>query len=257
MIRLFAILLLFVTLPGRSESAADRLTAAGVAEFMAAYQSWDGTRFAAAAETFRQASTNIPATATNFYWLGVAQFHRMLQLRSLPDPSPLAAAAEAAMDAAVKALTAAVKKEERHAESHALLGTIYGMKINGSVLRAAWFGPRVAWHRDLAMASGADNPRVRYLLGLCQFHTAKKPAARREALATLLAAEKLFVAEAKTAAAPLEPRWGHSSCLTFIGRAYEALGQPKEAAEYFRKALAEHPTDHLAREGLARATGKK
>ena len=63
---------------------ADQLTAAGVAEFTAAYQAWDGQRFAAAAELFRQASTNAPASSTNFYWLGAAEFHRMLQLRSLP-----------------------------------------------------------------------------------------------------------------------------------------------------------------------------
>ena len=45
-------------------------------------------------------------------------------------------------------------------------------------------------------------------------------------------------------------------CLTFIGRTYEALGQRTEAADYFRKALARHPADHTAREGLARVTKK-
>ena len=107
------------------------------------------------------------------------------------------------------------------------------------------------------MEFGAQNPRVRYLLGTCQFHTAKKPAAQREALATLLSAEKLFAAEAQRAAGPLEPRWGRSSCLTFIGRTYELLGQRAEAADYFRKALAEHPADHVAKEGLARVTERK
>ena len=52
-------------------------------------------------------------------------------------------AADAAMDAALAALETAVKLDERHAESHALLGTLYGMKINGNLLRAARFGPRV------------------------------------------------------------------------------------------------------------------
>ena len=57
--------------------------------------------------------------------------------------------------------------------------------------------------------------------------------------------------------APLEPRWGYSSCLTFIGRTYESLGETTKAAEYFRKALAEHPADHLAQDGLKRVTEKK
>ena len=150
-----------------------------------------------------------------------------------------------------------MKLDERHAESHALLGTLYGMKIDGNLLRGARFGPRVQKHQKQALEFGADNPRVRYLLGTCQFHTAKKPAAQREALATLLAAEKLFAAEAQRPAGPLEPRWGRSSCLTFIGRTYELLGQRTEAADYFRKALAQHPADHLAKEGLARVTEKK
>jgi hypothetical protein len=97
---------------------------------------------------------------------------------------------------------------------------------------------------------------VRYLLGTCQFHLAKKPAAQRQALATLLAAEKLFAAEARRPAGPLDPRWGCSSCLTFIGRTYELLGQRAAAAAYFRQALSEHPADYVAKQGLARVTEK-
>jgi len=257
MIRLVSILMLCSVLLARAESAADKLTAAGIAEFTGAYQAWSGARFAVAAKTFRRASTNASATATNFYWLGAAEFHRMLQLQNSPGSETNKSASAAALDSAVDALMAAVTLNERHAESHALLGTLYGMKINGSVLRAVRFGPRVQKHQDLALASGACNPRVQYLLGMCRFHTAKKPAAWRETLATLLAAEKLFVAEAKTAAAPLHPRWGNDSCLTFIGRTYELLGQPKDAADYFRKALAIHPQDHVAQDGLKRVAAKK
>jgi tetratricopeptide (TPR) repeat protein len=112
-------------------------------------------------------------------------------------------------------------------------------------------------HRDLAIALGADNPRVSYLFGMCQFHTASKPAAWQETLTTLLAAEKLFESESKRANDSSEPRWGRSSCLTFIGQAYERLGQKVKSAEYFRKALAEHPADHLAKTGLARVAENK
>jgi tetratricopeptide (TPR) repeat protein len=250
------LLALWAALPARADGLADPLAARGVAEFTAAYQAWDGARFGAAADLFLQASTNGPASATPFYWLGVAQFHRMLQLRSLPPSRTNELAADKAMDAALAALNRAVKLDARRAESHALLGTLYGMKIDNGV-RAAWFGPRVDKHRKQALALGPDNPRVRYLLGTCQFHTARKPPALREALANFLAAEKLFVAEAARPAGPLEPRWGYASCQTFIGRTYERLGQRAEAAAYFRKALARQPSDHLAGEGLARVTDKQ
>lgn len=246
--------MLFAALPARADAVSDKLTVVGIAEFTAAYQAWDGARFGAAAELFRQASTNASATVTNFYWLGAAEFHRMLVVRANPTNAP---AADAAMEEALAALTTAVKLDGRYAESHALLATLYGMKINGSVLRAAWYGPRVAKHRSQAMEFGATNPRAQYLLGMCQFHTAKKPAEWREALTTLLAAEKLFQDEDKVRGGPLDPRWGHDSCLTFIGRAYEMLGQPTEAADNFRKALAMHPQDSVARAGLERVTEKK
>ena len=257
MSRWFAILILFTALSARADVRADKLTAAGIAEFTAAYQAWDGKRFSAAAGIFRQATTNASASCTNYYWLGTAWFHRMLQLQNVSANPTNATAAEAAMDAAAEALTVAVKLDERHAESHALLGTLYGMKINGSVLRAAWFGPRVAKHCGKATEYGASNPRVQYLLGMCEFHTAKKPAAWSETLTTLLAAEKLFEAEAEVPGGPLDPRWGRSSCRTFIGRTYESLGERAKAAEYFRKALAEHPVDHVAKDGLKRVTEKK
>lgn len=241
----------------QADNRVNKLAAAGVTEFTAAYQAWDGARFAAAAELFRRATTNAPANATNFYWLGAAQFHRMLQLQTASGNRTNKTAARAALDAAVDALTVAVKLDESHAESHALLGTLYGMKINGNLLRGARFGPRVARHQELALKHGKSNARVQYLLGMCQFHTANKPAEWQAALQTLLKAEKLFEAEAKTVAAPLDPRWGYDSCLTFLGRTYELLGQRKEAVDYFRKAVAMHPADHLAKEGLARVAERK
>jgi tetratricopeptide (TPR) repeat protein len=253
----FILIGLLATLSVPAGAASNDLSSTGVAEFTAAYQAWDGAQFATAAELFRQASTNAPRNVTNFYWLGAAQFHRMLQLQNAPGSRTNEAAAKAALDAAVDALTLAVKLDERHAESHALLGTLYGMKINGNLLRGVRFGPRVAKHQELALKHGASNPRVQYLLGMCQFHTANKPADWQAARQTLLKAEKLFETEAKTTAAPLDPRWGFDSCLTFLGRTYELLGQRKEAVDYFRKALAMHPADHLAKEGLKRASEKK
>jgi tetratricopeptide (TPR) repeat protein len=181
----------------------------------------------------------------------------MLQLQNQPAAPSNTLAAAAAMNAALAALEQAVKLSPRAAEIHALLGTLYGMKIDGNLIRGAKFGPRVSQHSKQALENGAKNPRVQYLLGSCQFHTAKKAAKQREALATFLQAEKLFEAEAKTPAGPLDPRWGHDTCLTFIGRTYERLGENEKAADYYRKALVRHPADYLAQEGLGRVTERK
>ncbi len=254
MIHFGCILMLMTALLVRADSVADRLTAGGIAEFTAAYQAWDGARFETAAQLFRQASTRTPETAASFYWLGVAEFHRTLQLNTQPTNS---AAAARTLDTAVADLNTALRLDSTNPETHALLGTLYGMKINGNPLRAVWFGPRLVRHRARALEFGMDNPRVQYLLGMCQFHMAGKPEAWSEALATLQRAEKLFNAESKSAPAPLAPRWGHDSCLTFIGRTCESLGRRTEAVDYFHRALALHPGDSVALAGLERLRASK
>ncbi|MBM3879829.1 MAG: tetratricopeptide repeat protein [Verrucomicrobia bacterium] len=241
--------------PARAQASANDVIAAGIVEFSAAYGEWDGNRFAAAAELFRAASTQAPASSDAWYWLGAARFHRLLHLRGLPPTAANTGAAEAALESALTALEEAAKLDDRNAEVHALLGTLYGMQIGDHLIRALRYGPRVQKHRRLALAYGAENPRVRYLLGVCHFHTAKKPDGLREALVSLLEAERQFAAEAQEPGGRLAPRWGRSSCLTFLGRTYERLGQPAEAADYFRRALVAHPADYLAREGLIRVAG--
>ena len=248
------VLILTTLLSVRSDEQTNSFMVAGIAEFTAAYAAWDGDRFNAAAKQFRKACRHSPEDPACFYWLGATEFHRMLQQRNTPGSESGNGAADPddAMTAAVDALRHAIALDPRHAESHALLGTIYGLKIDGNLFRALRFGPRVQKHRAQALQWGAKNPRVRYLLGVCQFHTAKKPSELREALASLQLAEQLFEAEAQHAPGPLEPRWGHGNCLTFLGRTHEKLGEHTAAAEYFRKALLRHPADHLAAEGLAR-----
>ena len=251
------LLMMTAVLGMQAEERAEALAAAGVAKFQAAYEAWDGSRFAAAAGLFQQAISHAPNASSYHYWLGVAHFHHLLQLQTQPGASTHTPAARTAMDAALAALRTAVKLDEQDAESHALLGTLYGMRIDGNLIRAARFGPRVQAHRNRATQFGSDNPRVHYLLGICQFHTAKNPAALCDTLASFLTAEEFFAAEAQRAAGPLEPRWGRSSCLTFTGRTYELLGERALAAEVFRRALALHPADHVASEGLARVTDKE
>ena len=245
MIRTSAIALLAAIQISAADPAGDRMVRSGVETFREAYREWDAGGFAKAARQFQTA----PASSGSHYWRGVAHFHRMLQLRSLHPPREKDAMD--AMDHAISALEDAVELDARHAESHALLGTLYGMKIDGSFLRGIRYGPRVQDHQKLALAHGAENPRVRYLLGAGRFHTAQNHADHRAALATLLDAEKLFAAEsAHPPDDPVAPRWGESSCLTFIGRSYLELGDRKHAATYFRKALALHPGDHIARREL-------
>lgn len=238
----------------RASPASDKLTATGIDEFTAAFRAWDGGRFGKAAGIFNEAAAIDPKSTVCLHWRGTALFHQLLHLKNPPSGKPDPKAVGAAMEAAIAALEKALEADATNAESHAMLGTLYGMKIGGSIVGAIRFGPSVQEHQQQALKYGATNPRVRYLLGTGQLHTANSAADQLEALNTLLAAEKLFGHEAKSPPKPLAQRWGYSSCLTFIGRAFEKLGRREEALVYYRKALAAHPADHAAANGIRQLT---
>ena len=124
-------------------------------------------------------------------------------------------------------------------------------------VRQVMAGPMLQQHQKQAIRLGAKNPRVKYLLGVGLLHTVKNDDDKRKALDTLLAAEKLFAEEAAQPGDPLSPRWGAVNCRTFIGVAYKMLGRNPEAIDYFQRALAEHPSDHIARQELAAITNKE
>ncbi len=233
----------------RAENTSNSLVATGIVEFTAAYQAWDAAGFAQAAGTFAQACIQQPDAGTNFYWKGVAEFHRLLHMLGTQTNQ---AEATVALKTTIATLQTAVKLDGHNAESHALLGTVYGMSIAASPVRAIWLGPRVLGEQDQALQFGPTNPRVQYLLGMSHYHAPKMWGGKAEALACLLKAEKLFTAEAEQPAGLITPRWGWSNCLAFIGKTYDALGQPTKSEQYFRKALAVNPHDKLAQEELAK-----
>ena len=256
---LIASLLATLTIASAAEPPAETpavLAKSGVAEFYAACKVWDADGFTKAAELFGKAAKLEPKSVAYKYWEGISQFHRMLQIENRPGgkESPKA---KSAMEAALAAFESVLELDADHAESHALAATIFGMKIHSNMLNAVRYGPMLQQHQKEAVRLGAKNPRVKYLLGVGLLHTAKDDEAKRKALDTLLSAEKLFAEEATQSTDPLTPRWGSVSCRTFIGVAYKMLGRNAEAIDYFNRALAEHPSDHIARQELAAITTKE
>jgi hypothetical protein len=114
------------------------------------------------------------------------------------------------------------------------------------------------FHRDFTNGPGSSANSywlvVRHFYRMLQLHTVKERTVQREASATWLPADKRFVSEAGRPTGPLDPRWGHTTCSTFIGRTYGAHGVRTKAADYFRRALVRPPTGRLAKEGLALVT---
>ena len=89
MLRINPILIGFLTIFSLQASVSSNdLRAVVVAEFTTAYQMWNGTQFIAAADLFTYAITNTHMNTHKFYWLGVYQFHGILQLKNMTaDPT--------------------------------------------------------------------------------------------------------------------------------------------------------------------------
>ena len=152
MIRKLALLLLVPV----SVWAADvnSLTVTGIAEFTEAYQAWDGKGFMKATATFAQ----VPDSFTNQYWRGAADFHRLLFLLGEPDTAANRRLSAQALDETITSLERAVQLKPDDGESHALLGTVYGMSIAANPVRAVWLGPRVMDQEKQARKLAPDNP---------------------------------------------------------------------------------------------------
>lgn len=247
---------ILLTASATSGASAKQLLETGIEQFNAGYCAWDRTQFANAAEIFQQACTEKPDSYEAHYWLGTARFHIALhRLGDKLDPVDPAEIRRLISEAAVP-LKRAVKLNGRDSESHALLSTLIGIQIAGNPKSALWLGPRTTYHKRHALRNDPENPRAYYLIGTSYFNAPGILGGPEKGLQFFLKAEKLFEQESEEAPQALQPTWGYSSCLTFIGRTYQHMNLTNQAATYFRKALSVNPQDKLAQKGL-RALGKE
>lgn len=239
--------LCFMLSPVQAEPATS--LADGVALFDTAFAEWSCEGFVAAGRVFAAGARREPRSFQAYYWQGVAAFHAALCSREAGSDE-FGGRAAGYLQEAGAAFESALKISPEDAECHALLGTLAGIQITRHPLTAVWRGPLVRRHQRLALKYGPDNPRVHYLIGSSYYHAPAILGDRRQALTYFLKAEVLFEHEASLPADPLRPRWGHSSCLTFIGKLYDASGESRKADQYYRKALKVNPRDRLAQQAL-------
>lgn len=133
------------------------------------------------------------------------------------------------------------------AESHALLSSALGMRIDGAA-SAMTLGMRSGAAMGRAKALGPHNPRVRLLEGISAFHTPSMFGGGHEAaLEHFLAAIELF---AEDAPKPPLPAWGHAEAYAWLGQTHAALGQADEARAAYERALELEPGYVWVREVL-------
>ncbi|MBD3241888.1 MAG: tetratricopeptide repeat protein [Chitinivibrionales bacterium] len=225
----------------------------GIALFDSAYVAWEDSLFREARAYFADMAQRYPESALPHYWQGVVNFHLVsYTLFGLPRDRDTDMA-RTYIDRGREALEEALERAPNDAESLALWGTLTGMKVYLSPIQAPVLGPSVMRAIQDALEADPDNPRVHYLVGVSYYFTpAVLGGGVDKGLAYMLEAEELFRRERQGPPDPLAPRWGYSTCLSFIGQAYEQKGRREKARAYYRKALRVNPGDKIARMALRR-----
>lgn len=240
----------FGTMAHEPESAND-LILKGIKQLNRAYDQWDKEGFAEAVRTFEHASETAPDDHLPLYWEGVGLFHLAVYHLFGRDQDRDETQGEARVAAGIKTLERAVDLNDAFSESYALLGVLQGMKIKLHILSALSLGPRVKANRNRALELNPENPRVHYLTGVSLW-TAPEifGGGTEKALKHFEKAEALFEKESKEEGDPLRPRWGHSTCLAFMGDLYAERKDYQQAQRYYLKALQVNPNDSMAKKGL-------
>jgi tetratricopeptide (TPR) repeat protein len=227
----------------------------GVTEFGRGYAAWDKDAFETSIRDLRSSCEENPDSALTHYALGVACFHLMVYFEN--GEKRLERAAAQYMDEAEKALTRVLALDAKQAESHALLATLYGMRIQKNWLHAVRYGPLIQKHYDLAMLYGSESPRVCYLSGAGYYHMAKGKNDYLKAVSFLKKAQTKYEGEKSGEGGDGLPVWGYSSCFYFLGKSYIKLNDDAAARVSFEMALKLQPSHFLAKQAIQELDMKK
>ena len=156
--------------------------------------------------------------------------YRMATLPDVPDRER-----KDLLDDAVAHLQQIVKKNQRDAEAHALLGSVYGLQIAESpVVRGMTLGPRASAALDRASEIDGTNPRILLLEGVAAFNTpAMFGGGTNKAEQFLRRSLERFAAE--PADKPW-PNWGRFDAHVWLGQALVERGDRTGARAEYDKA---------------------
>ncbi len=141
---------------------------------------------------------------------------------------------------AIKILEASINLRDNFSESHALLGTLLGMKISFYPFLSPFLGYRSFSEFEIAINSDSKNPRNYLLRGITYFHTPSIfGGGISNAKNDFEYAIKLFEEEKK--GNPILPSWGLCEAYTWLGLCYLKNREREMAKETFLKGLEKCP----------------
>ena len=134
----------------------------------------------------------------------------------------------------------AIDANSKSAESLALLGTIYGIKISLDWKNAMELGPKSNQLIAEALELEPDNPRVLLQAGINKMYTPEfYGGSKNEAFQLFSKAVNIFDTSSVTDS--LNPDWGKLQSLAWLGQSYAGKKDYAKAVDVYKKALSENP----------------
>jgi tetratricopeptide (TPR) repeat protein len=219
--------------PGRLSAQPDAATLADSiqSEIVAAYVRGDDARLAAARALAERAVAIHPEDALLHHYLGFALYRQAAVTHDDPERPRILDAAQAALErsAAIRPLP----------ETHALLASVYGLRIGANPALGASLGHRSGGERAIAGRLGPENPRVWLLKGIGAFFTPEAFGGGLERAGEDFD-RSLELFEVDDPERPL-PRWGRADAHLWRGRVHEGFGQVDQARAEYETALLLEP----------------
>ncbi|MGH7589398.1 MAG: hypothetical protein ACRELU_12485 [Gemmatimonadota bacterium] len=200
-------------------------------EIVAAYVRGDDARLGDARALAERAVALHPEDALLQHYLGFALYRQAAVMHDDPDLQRILDAAEEAFvrSAAIRPLP----------ETHALLASVYGLRIGANPTLGPSLGERSGEQREVAERLGPENPRVWLLRGIGAFFTPEAFGGGLERAGEYLD-RSLELFDGDDPERPL-PRWGRADAHVWRGRVHEGLREVERARAEYEAALANEP----------------
>ncbi len=140
----------------------------------------------------------------------------------------------------IEHLTRSIELKEDFSDSHALLSSLYGAKIDAEPALGMTLGPKAGKEVSTAMKIDPTNPRPYLVDGISKYHTPPIwGGGVDKAMASLLKAISLYVSGPTPDS--LMPDWGHDEAHIWLGNCYVKKEEYESAKLQFEKALEINP----------------
>ncbi|HAP36084.1 MAG TPA: hypothetical protein DCQ28_09135 [Bacteroidetes bacterium] len=233
--QLLALLFAFVSLV-RAQTEIEELVLEGRKQIEVGWSSFDKQSMMDARSKFERALNVESGNKYAVYYLAYAEYRLLTQSFSKKDDATF----DQMIDGAIAHCEKAIELGNGWSEPKAILSALYGYKIAKNWMSAITLGPKSNGLIEEALEKEPDNPRVLLIRGISYFN---KPSMFGGSVdkAQEDFEESVHLFELQKNVAALDPAWGYTDALAWLGKAYEQKEMNDRALNAYKKALSVNP----------------